>query len=114
MRGPSFAFEFNFDEVDPETRSKANLRLVELLTLAPPGAKAVGVMDKEGQHYISAIEVSSPYRTFFQKALGSTPQAALQRVLDRLEDTLYRWRYGGGNQGSPSHTDLHFSRSQTQ
>ena len=99
MNGPSYQFKFNFDDVDSEIRRRANLRLVELLTLAPPGAKAVGVMDKEGRYYVSAIEVSSPYRSFFQKAVGLTPASTLSRVLERTEDALYRWRYGGGSHG---------------
>ncbi|MBY0471934.1 hypothetical protein K2X30_12270 [bacterium] len=105
MKKPSYEFKFNLTHIDSDLKRKANLRLVELLTLAPPGARAFGVMNKDGPHYISAIEVSSPYRCFFQKAVGLTPASALSRVLERVEDALYRWRYGGGNHGEEFQSD---------
>lgn len=113
-KAPSYDFKFNWDDVDPDIRRRANLRIAQLLTLAPPGAKVVGVMNREGKYYVTAVEVSSHYRSFYKKAIGSTPEFALSRVLERLEEFLYRWRYGGGSSDSEAGTQMTFNQTQTQ
>lgn len=114
MKTPNYDFKFNLPEMDPELRREANLRLVQLLTLAPPGAKALGAIEKQGNHYVSIVEVTSPYRSFSQQAGGLTPQASINRVLDRLEDSIHRWRYGGVNQGAETNSHFYFNHRQTQ
>lgn len=114
MNAPAYEFRFNWDDVDSSVRSQANLRLTQLLSLAPPGAKAVGVMNKEGKYYVTAVEVISPYRDFYKKAVGLTPESALEKVLERLEDSLYRWRYGGGGNEPESGAHVSFNQPLTQ
>ena len=41
MSGPSYKFKFNTDDAGSEVRKKANLRLVELLTLATVEIKSL-------------------------------------------------------------------------
>lgn len=109
-----YRFRFNDVPVDPDLERRTNLKLAQFLAIAPPGATAVGFVEKDGSFYMSAIEVSSPYRTFLGKAGGLTPNSAIQRTLEKLEDQLYRWRYGGGRSGNSFGSPFQFNQPQPQ
>jgi hypothetical protein len=109
-----YCFRFNNIPADPDLERKTNLKLAQLLAIAPPGSTAVGFVEKNEKYYMSAIEVSSPYRTFLEKAGGLTPNSAIQRALEKLEDQLYRWRFGGGRSGNPFAPPLQFNQPQPQ
>ncbi len=109
-----YHFRFNNVPADPDLEKKTNLKLAQFLAIAPPGATAVGFLEKDEKHYTCAIEVSSPYRTFFEKAGGLTPNSAIQRALDKLEDQLYRWRFGGGRNGNSFGSPFQYNQPQPQ
>jgi hypothetical protein len=77
---------------DPDLERFANLMLVQLLALAPPGASAFGFVEKGGRVY----------------------RAAVNRVLQKIEDRLYQWRYGGGSSGASAEPISNFNFPQTQ
>ncbi len=100
MTRNSSRHEFRFEiDVDSTLEAKTNSRLVELLTLAPPDASAVGLLQRDEKSFLSAIEVQSKFLTFFEIGYGPSPEVAVQRALNRLEDRLYEWRFGGGSKG---------------
>lgn len=90
-------FCFQGIEPDQELETKANLKLIQLLALAPPGANASGVLEPIRNSYLAKIEVQSPFRSFSSQAMGNSPHVAINRALERLEDQLFRWRFGSGN-----------------
>jgi hypothetical protein len=95
-----YEFLFNGLGRDSDLERTANLKLVQLLALAPPDATAVGVVLKKDRYFTAAVEVKSRYRTFHEQAAGTTTHGAVRLVLEKLEDRLYRWRYGGGHDPS--------------
>jgi len=79
-----------------DLQKAANLRLLELLAMAPPGADGGGLVDKvENQYYACAL-IQSAYRSFIQYAVSENPTEAVGKVLDRLENDIFSWRYGTG------------------
>jgi hypothetical protein len=95
-----YRFQFRNAEPDPELEKMANLKLAQILALAPSDATAVAMLENAHRYFVSVAEVQSRYRTFQEKAAGNTPQTAVRRALERLEDRLYRWRFGGGTDPS--------------
>lgn len=95
-----YQFEFQNVERDPDLEKMANLKLAEILALAPKDALATGAVENNDRYYIAVAEVKSRYREFKEKAAGTTPYSAVRRALERLEDRLYRWRFGGGTDSS--------------
>lgn len=81
---------------DAELQKTANLRLIQLMAYAPPGARAIGRMEKVGKSYLATVEVKSSFRTFVANGLGNTEEGAVKRVLEKLEDQLFQWRFGRG------------------
>lgn len=100
-----YHFQFKNTERDADLEKMANLKLAQILALAPTDASALGVVENNDRYYVSVAEVKSRYRTFQEKAAGTTPHSAVRRALERLEDRLYRWRFGGGTD-----TSAHFSQ----
>jgi hypothetical protein len=91
-------FYFDFLNPNRELETRSNLKLLHLLTLAPPGAKGFGwVENNKGGNYLCTISIFSPFRSFTAKALGSSPEGTVNRALDRMEDELFRWRFGSGS-----------------
>lgn len=86
---------------DPELEKVSNLKLLQLLAYAPPGATATGRVDKTGQSYMASVDVHSSFRSFAAKAIGTTEAVAVKRVLEKIEDHLFRWRFGSGSGHSP-------------
>lgn len=99
---------------DPELEKDAKLKLVQLLALAPPGATAFGFVEKSDRAYLAAVQVRSPYRTFLERASGVAPRTAVHRVLQKLEDRLYEWRFGGGPSGASANPFSGNTFQQTQ
>jgi hypothetical protein len=99
-----FHFGYYADDADnePEFAKAANLRLLQLLVDAPPGASAIGLVEKNDREYISLIKVRSPFRSFTASAAGTDAERTVGKALDRLEDELYRWRFGSSS-GSDRH-----------
>ncbi len=94
-------FQFQGVEPNADLERKANLKLIQMLAYAPPGAVAVGTVQKTGNSYAAAIEVSSAFRTFTSSAFGLSLEAAVNRVLSKMDDQLYNWRFGrGGGQAA--------------
>ncbi|MBL7714064.1 MAG: hypothetical protein JNL01_01265 [Bdellovibrionales bacterium] len=81
---------------DPELEKRTNLRLVEILAIAPPEAIAKAQIRKEGRTFVASTTVESGFRTFQQSALGPSAREAIMNALRRLEEQVYRWRYGRG------------------
>jgi hypothetical protein len=104
-------YEFNFKNirVDADLQKKANLKLVELLALAPLDASAFGTVEDSGDYFISTVEVKSRYKTFVEKAAGTSPHSAVNRVLEKLENKLYQWRCGGNSNSSPAQLVRHYN-----
>lgn len=96
----NYQFIFNNNQQDRDLEKDANLGLVKLLSLAPPKARASGVLQGDGDSYVAMVEISSPFRSFEGKAYGLTPRKAVQKVLEKLEDKLYQWRFGGNSNGN--------------
>ena len=94
--------QFRFHGVIPdrELETKANLKLMQLLVLAPPGAYALASLEVSGKSFLASVTVHSAYRTFSSQAFGGSQVSAINRALQRLEDQLYRWRFGSGTRGS--------------
>jgi hypothetical protein len=93
-------FCFDYSNPDRELETRSNLKLLNLLTLAPPGAKGVGLIENTDGRYLCTITIYSPFRSFTAKAMGANPEATINRALDRMEDELFRWRFGNGS-GNP-------------
>lgn len=112
-RGLSYQFHFANVDPDPELTRKANLKLAQLVAIAPPGASATGVLERNERHYHSVIDVKSPYRSFHEEAVAKEPGTAIQRVLEKVEDRIYAWRFGRGGEGAPAQAH-YFNHTQTQ
>jgi hypothetical protein len=99
-------FQFYGITPEPELEKVANLKLVELLAAAPPGAQSTGTLERTGKSYLAGIRVSSHFRSFSSHAISGNAQNAVIRALERLEDQIYRWRYGDntGNPGNNSNS----------
>lgn len=108
-----YQFEFQNVERDSNLEKMANLKLAEILALAPKDALATGAVEINGRYYTATAEVKSRYRDFQEKAAGTTPYSAVRRALERLEDRLFRWRFGGGTDTS-TQPIRHFSVPQIQ
>jgi hypothetical protein len=109
-----YQFQFSRFQPDPDLKKRANLKLVQLLVLAPPGARASGRVETLSQSYLSSVEIRSPYREFRESAVGLTPEAAIDRVLNRIEERLYRWRFGGGGGETSTQAGHRMNLPQTQ
>ena len=109
-----YHFQFHDAETDADLKRWANLRLAQLLTLAPPDAVLVGSLSRTEKFYVSSVEVKSTFRNFYEKASGTTPNTAIKRVLEKLEDRLYRWRFGGGVDGTPAQASRPLTVPQAQ
>jgi hypothetical protein len=99
-------FHFDFVNEDKDLEKYANLKLLQLLAYAPPGATGVGLVEKYQGEFLSTITIQSHYRSFTAKAIGSDAKAAVRKSLDRLEDELFRWRFGGGSGNNGRHTGI--------
>ena len=97
--------------LDPELEKDANLKLIQLLALAPPGARSKGGMEKSGKNYLAEVKVHSHFRSFSSQAAGMNPRTAVLRALERLEDQLYRWRWGTDDVNSSNVSNLPWARS---
>ena len=89
-------FHFGFLNYDPELEKEANLKLLQLLAFAPPGATGVGLVEETERDFLSTVTIRSPFRTFTAKAVESAEKSAVRKSLERLENELFRWRSGGG------------------
>jgi hypothetical protein len=99
-RTARYEFLFVGLDCDPELGKTANLKLAQLLALAPPDATAFGTVSQKERYYKAEVEVKSRYRTFREQAAGTTPHGSVRLALEKIEDRLYRWRYGGGHDPS--------------
>jgi len=96
----------------PDLEKTAHLKLVQLLAYAPPGSTAAGRVDRSGGSYLASIEVQSSFRSFSAKAMGTSEAAAVKRSLEKMEDQLFRWRFGDGTgQSARSTESMLFRRS---
>lgn len=89
-------FFFQDMQQDPDLERTANLRLIQLLAYAPPGAVAIGTVQRSGKNYFASIDVSSPFRSFIAKAEAVNSHDVVRRVLNKLDDQLFSWRFGNG------------------
>lgn len=90
-----YHFQFKNVERDTDLEKSAHLKLAQILASAPHDAAAVAVVENNGRYFASVAEVKSRYRTFQEKAAGTTPHSAVRKALERLEDRMQRWRFGG-------------------
>jgi hypothetical protein len=104
-----FQNRFQFFGIDPgpDLEKVANLKLLQLVALAPPGSQSSATLEKTGKSYLAEIRVTSHFRSFSSHAISGSAQNAVFRALERLDDQLYRWRYGdntgnSGNNSNPS------------
>jgi hypothetical protein len=72
-----------------------------MLAYAPPGATACGVVNKLQNGYAASIQVVSAFRAFHSSAFALTAETAVSRVLAKMDDQLYNWRFGNGG-GQPA------------
>jgi hypothetical protein len=100
FEGVKNRFHFGFLDYSSELEKEANLRLIQLLAFAPPSATGVGFVEKSEKEFLSTITIKSPFRTFSAKALGTNPRSAVNKSLERIEEDLYRWRFGSGSGNS--------------
>jgi hypothetical protein len=105
-----FGYFDNNTENEPAFAKAANIRLLQVLVDAPPGATAIGLVEKNDREFISIVRVRSPFRTFTASAAGIDAEKTVHKALDRLEDELYRWRYGSGS-GSDRQGDDAFNQN---
>jgi hypothetical protein len=102
--------KFNFNglshemDLDPLFVKRADLRLIQLLADAPPGATASGWVERSGREFIAAIRVQSAFRSFSSSAAAMDVETAVRKALERMEEELYRWRFGGDS-GDESRLD---------
>jgi hypothetical protein len=106
LEGVKNRFHFGFLGYDSELEKEANLRLVQLLAFAPPGAAGVGFVERSEKEFLSTITIRSPFRTFTSKAIGNNPRSAVRKSLERIEEDLYRWRFGSGSGNGGKQTTL--------
>lgn len=106
IEGVKNRFHFGFLDYDPQLEKEANLKLIQLVAFAPPGATGVGLVEKSGKEFISRITIKSPFRTFTSKALGNNPRSAVKKSLERIEEDLYRWRFGSGSGNGGKQTSI--------
>ena len=99
-------FHFDFVNEDKDLEKEVNLKLLQLLAYAPPGANGVGLVEKSQGEFLSTIAIQSHFRSFTAKAIGSDAKAAVRKSLDRLENELFRWRFGGGSGNNERHTSI--------
>jgi hypothetical protein len=88
------SFGFSGIEDDKELQKEVNLRVVQILAQAPPGAFSSGRVELLGLTHFSHVKIESPFKTFLAQAAGMSARSALMRALDRLEDQINRWRWG--------------------
>ncbi len=89
-------FHFGYSGHDPLLEKRANLDLIQLLALAPPSSEGRGEVTLKGQDFSAAISICSPFRAFFATGRGPVANIAIARAFERIEDELFRWRWGGG------------------
>lgn len=94
-------FSFLNLEVDKDVERAMNLKLVQLLSLAPPGAVAYGTVEQIGSSCVAKLSIISSFRVFSAQATAPHPEKAVNRVLAEMEDQIFRWRFGG-SRGGPS------------
>jgi hypothetical protein len=110
-------FQFFGIEPEPDLVKVANLKLLQLVALAPPGSQSAGTLEKTGKSYLAGVRIASHFRSFSSHSISGNAENAVARALERLEDQLYRWRYGenNGNPGNDSNSsgmgNLHLTRS---
>ena len=107
---PKIKNQFRFEGVENETElaRKANLRLIQLLAYAQPGAVATGLVQKSGKSFLASITIWSPYRSFTASSVALSAEAAVNLVLSKMDDQLFNWRYGSGNgRSSPQSSVAH-------
>jgi hypothetical protein len=90
IEGVKNRFHFGFLDYDSELEKEANLRLIQLLAFAPPGATGVGLVEKSEKEFLSTITIKSPFRTFTSKALSNNARAAVKKSLERIEEGVGR------------------------
>jgi hypothetical protein len=112
IEGVKNRFHFGFLDYDSELEKEANLRLIQLLAFAPPGATGVGLVEKSEKEFLSTITIKSPFRTFTSKALSNNARAAVKKSLERIEEDLYRWRFGSGSGNGGKQTMIPSGTSQ--
>lgn len=100
MKEVRYQFRFSNVDYDADLEKIANLKLAQILADAPSDSSAVAVVEHSGRYYASMAEIKSRYRTFQEKAAGTTPHSAVRKALERLNDRIHRWRYSGAKEDS--------------
>lgn len=95
IQGPKNCFHHKGIDPGPHLEKDANLKLVQLLAMAPPGAYSTWSIEKTGKNYLAEVKMFSPFRSFSSRSEGMSPHSVVHRALERMEDQLYRWRWGG-------------------
>jgi len=70
-------FSFHGLPPDRELEGKANLKLTQLLALAPSGSEAFGRLEVSGKGYHASITVRSAFRIFTAEAYGFDAMVAV-------------------------------------
>lgn len=99
-------FHFGFTDYDPELESAANLKLIQLLAFAPPSATGVGLVEKSEREFLATISIQSPFRSFAAKAISTNPESAVKKSLERMEENLFRWKFGSGSGNNGRQTGI--------
>lgn len=91
--------QFQFKDIanGTELASKSNLKLIQLLAYAPPGAVATGIVQKSAKGFSASLTIWSPYRIFTASSVALSAEVAVDRVLRKIDDQLFDWRFGSGN-----------------
>ncbi len=93
-------FHFGIDDCDPELKKTANLKLLQLLAIAPPAASGLGFVQQSEHEFLATITIQSSFRSFVAKAVSANLELAVRKCLERMEDDLLRWRFGSGSGNS--------------
>ena len=93
-------FSFINMRPDPVLQARANLKLVQILAAGPHDATAFGTIEQVGDYFVAKVSVRSRFYSRTERAVGFTADGAVERLLNRIEDCLYDWRYSRRRGGS--------------
>jgi hypothetical protein len=86
--------QFHFKNMTPEPalRFTANATLDRILAKSPYGARAVAILEPDGESFRCALDIYSPQGPFMASAVGPTPLQVLRSIEARIGSQIEWWR----------------------
>ena len=84
-------FHFKGFEPDTELKAHANVVLNRLLDRSPYGAKAVALLEKDGDEFRCLLDIYATQGPFIASAKGRSPREAVDGVEQKMTTKMERW-----------------------